>query len=218
MMRMQSLLAAVTAVILVSGGASYAATVTVDGSYTVSYAKTDGNGPAISDDLSHPFAESLTVGTSTTAANFFTATPNGSCGYGCVNNTASGIVTVTFSFSNLTVASGSLSETGTYDAKYSGSDLACSGKSGSGQTDCIDWGNTNTASGKITDVITFTNGDVLDITLNNAEDWSITPMINFEISQTPLPATLPLFAGGLGFVGYLAKRRKKNAGQALPAV
>jgi hypothetical protein len=28
------------------------------------------------------------------------------------------------------------------------------------------------------------------------------------LSQTPLPATLPLFAGGLGFVGYLAKRRK----------
>jgi hypothetical protein len=30
-------------------------------------------------------------------------------------------------------------------------------------------------------------------------------------AATPLPATLPLFAGGLGFVGYLAKRRKKNA-------
>ena len=29
-------------------------------------------------------------------------------------------------------------------------------------------------------------------------------------SATPLPATLPLFAGGLGFVGYLT-RRKKNA-------
>lgn len=27
---------------------------------------------------------------------------------------------------------------------------------------------------------------------------------------TPLPATLPLFAGGLGFVGYLTRRRKKN--------
>jgi hypothetical protein len=29
-----------------------------------------------------------------------------------------------------------------------------------------------------------------------------------NVSATPLPATLPLFAGGLGFVGYLAKRRK----------
>jgi hypothetical protein len=36
-------------------------------------------------------------------------------------------------------------------------------------------------------------------------------------AATPLPATLPLFAGGLGFVGYLAKRRKKNATPALAA-
>jgi hypothetical protein len=36
-------------------------------------------------------------------------------------------------------------------------------------------------------------------------------------TATPLPATLPLFAGGLGFVGYLAKRRKRNAKQALAA-
>jgi hypothetical protein len=34
-------------------------------------------------------------------------------------------------------------------------------------------------------------------------------------SPTLLPATLPLFAGGLGFVGYLTKRRKQNAKQAL---
>ena len=31
-------------------------------------------------------------------------------------------------------------------------------------------------------------------------------------SATPLPATLPLFAGGLGFVGYLTKRRKQKQG------
>lgn len=36
-------------------------------------------------------------------------------------------------------------------------------------------------------------------------------------TATPLPTTLPLFAGGLGFVGYLAKRRKKNAASALTA-
>ena len=37
-----------------------------------------------------------------------------------------------------------------------------------------------------------------------------------DLSATPLPASLPLFAGGLGFVGYLAKRRKTRA-QALDA-
>jgi hypothetical protein len=28
-------------------------------------------------------------------------------------------------------------------------------------------------------------------------------------AATPLPATLPLFAGGLGFVGYLTRRKKR---------
>ena len=30
-------------------------------------------------------------------------------------------------------------------------------------------------------------------------------------SATPLPATLPLFAGGLGLMGYLSRRKKRNA-------
>jgi hypothetical protein len=33
-------------------------------------------------------------------------------------------------------------------------------------------------------------------------------------SPTPLPATLPLFAGGLGVVGYLARRRKQSVKRA----
>ena len=36
-------------------------------------------------------------------------------------------------------------------------------------------------------------------------------------AATPLPATLPLFAGGLGFVGYLTKRRNRGAKQVLAA-
>jgi len=31
------------------------------------------------------------------------------------------------------------------------------------------------------------------------------------VSATPLPATLPLFAGGLGMVGFLARRKKQKA-------
>ena len=38
-----------------------------------------------------------------------------------------------------------------------------------------------------------------------------------NVSATPLPATLPLFAGGLGFVGYLTRRRKKGGKQSLAA-
>jgi hypothetical protein len=40
--------------------------------------------------------------------------------------------------------------------------------------------------------------------------------VTFDVSATPLPATLPLFAGGLGFVGFLTRRKKRNA-QALAA-
>jgi len=36
-------------------------------------------------------------------------------------------------------------------------------------------------------------------------------------SATPAPAALPLFAGGLGFVGYLTRRRKQSSKQALAA-
>ncbi|HEY6621946.1 MAG TPA: hypothetical protein VIY68_20575 [Steroidobacteraceae bacterium] len=35
--------------------------------------------------------------------------------------------------------------------------------------------------------------------------------LNGSLSATPLPATLPLFAGGLGFVGYLTRRRERSA-------
>jgi hypothetical protein len=36
-----------------------------------------------------------------------------------------------------------------------------------------------------------------------------------EAVATPLPATLPLFAGGLGVVGYLTRRRKRRSKQTL---
>jgi hypothetical protein len=38
-----------------------------------------------------------------------------------------------------------------------------------------------------------------------------------DLSQTPLPAALPLFAGGLGMFGFLARRKKRNTGESLAA-
>ena len=35
--------------------------------------------------------------------------------------------------------------------------------------------------------------------------------INASLSSTPLPAALPLFATGLGVMGWLARRKKRNA-------
>jgi hypothetical protein len=41
-----------------------------------------------------------------------------------------------------------------------------------------------------------------------------TGTVTDSLAATPLPATLPLFAGGLGFVGYLTGRKKRKAGAA----
>jgi hypothetical protein len=38
-----------------------------------------------------------------------------------------------------------------------------------------------------------------------------------SVSTTPLPAALPMFAGGLGMVGFLARRKKQKAEKALAA-
>jgi hypothetical protein len=37
--------------------------------------------------------------------------------------------------------------------------------------------------------------------------------LSIALAPTPLPATLPLLAGGLGFLGYLTKRRKQTKKQ-----
>jgi hypothetical protein len=220
-MKTQKLLAATVAAFLMSAGAACATTVALDGSYSISYTPTHGNGPTINYDLGtyqsgkHDFTENLTLGTPTTATNFFTTDPNGSCGYNCVNSTASGTISVTFDFTNLTPVNGSdLTETGTYEAKYGGTKLGCTSSPG-GDTDCVLWGSTtNATTGSITDIINFTNGDVLDITLYDAQDWDITPQISFELTAptaTPLPPALSLFVGGLGIFGLLGARKKRKA-------
>ncbi len=43
-------------------------------------------------------------------------------------------------------------------------------------------------------------------TLDGTGSVTVTP----EITPTPLPATLPLFAGGLGVVGYLTRRKRRS--------
>jgi len=57
------------------------------------------------------------------------------------------------------------------------------------------------SSGTISDtaVASATNSAVVTATATN------------DVSATPLPATLPLFAGGLGLVGLIAGRKKRKA-------
>lgn len=220
-------LATAASLLLMSAGAASATTVTIDGSYSLSTSNYVGNAPTITDDLSNTsFSEALTLGTPTAATNFFTTGPAGSCGTGCVNNTASENITATLHFTEVgTGATGSLTVTGTYEAKYSGTSLNCT-SSPPGATDCFYWyTGAWTNNNNVVDAVTLSNGNVLDVTLYAAQDWSITPKISFEMStlgggsqgSTPLPAALPLFASGLGVMGFLAKRRKRKDTAAIAA-
>src|SRR5262249_418433 len=150
----------------------------------------------------------LTPGVATSATNFFTATPSASCGTSssCAspNYTQIGTLTASFSFTEtVSHATASLTQSGTYEAKYQGSALACT-SSPAGKTDCIFWTALpyNAATATVTDLVTFTNGDVLKVTLYKAEDWAITPTISFQLLTTPLPGALPLFGSVIGG-GYL---------------
>lgn len=234
-MKMQKILAAAVTLLLVSTGAAFATTVNVGGSYTITLSGFDGNLPGIatpgtpklstisgaSTTYTGTLPSTMTLGTTSTY-NFFTAEPSGTCGSNCTKDTEgshhyytdTGTISVTFNFTNLTPVAGSvLTETGTYEAKYGGAALGCTSSS-AGDTDCILWGSTTKGNQAITDVIDFTNGDVLTITLDDAQDWNITPEISFDLTQptaTPLPPAVALFAGGLGMFGYLGARKKRKS-------
>lgn len=51
----------------------------------------------------------------------------------------------------------------------------------------------------------------------NGPEYYTTGTITDALAATPLPAALPLFAGGLGMVGLLARGRKRKAKSALAA-
>ena len=238
--RTAKLLAVAVAMFLTTSSAAFAATLT--GTYAITlatdtspndkYFNSGENKPNITKNgnsgsvnghtittLSDPFKEVLSLGSITSPVPFFIATPTGnSCGsYGsCSNYTTTGIISVLFDFTDgaQTLA---VTETATYQARYRGSYLTCSGKTGTGQSDCIDWnGATNaTATGTLTFNLDFLNGDTFGVTLYNAEDWSIAPYISFseplKQGTTPLPAALPLFASGLGALSLLGWRRKRKA-------
>jgi hypothetical protein len=224
-MKMQKLLAAAAIVFLTSVGAASAASVMVDGQYTVSYtpitpSNTSAN-PTITDDLSSSFSFVNTQA----ETNFITVAP---CN-GCESNgfTASGTITVSFknfTFNGVAATIESVTPTpitGTYEAKYGGTKLPCT-SSGNGNTDCVDWGSNTTLTGSTTYVIDFTDNAVLDITLYNANDWNITPEISFNLATdptaTPLPAALPLFAGGLGVLGFAGSWRRRRAAKATASI
>jgi hypothetical protein len=206
----QKLPATAIALFLAGAGPTYATTVTVGESYTITETGFTGNKPGITNDLSGNLT--LTKNTWSTPTNFFTASPAGSSGLWGTDPTVMGTINVTLDFTEAGGVTGSLTESGTYEAKYGGSPLAGCTNSGPGDTDCIVWnGASNTPTGSVVLVAKLSNGDIVDVDFYNAQDWNITPKISFDLAPTPLPTTLPLLLGGLVILGLITQRRKPKA-------
>lgn len=236
MMRIQQLVAAATVMFLTSAGAAYAGTITID-LESISVTATGTDAPTI-----NPIFLSSGSGVAIPGPgekNFFTANPVS--GSGTITDTIHTSFTFAEYNGSTLVATGSLTQTGTFMANYSGS-LSCS--SSTGQSDCIYWvtslptftnsptdtlttdGSTYSGTGdqnnrsstpSLTDTVRLSNGDTLSVSFYDAQDWDITPGISFApgtsnrgLPSTPLPATLPLLATGLGALGLLGWRKKRK--------
>ncbi len=136
---------------------------------------------------------------------FITADP-GTCFTGC--NNVSGTITVTFTnlkLNGTSIGNPSYTETGIYNADYAT------------QTDSVDWTGAVAMSGFPLDqdgvaplVYTLALPGV-DLFLTDGADWDVQTRVAASlVDPTPLPATLPLFAGGLGVLGLITRRRKRK--------
>jgi hypothetical protein len=65
--------------------------------------------------------------------------------------------------------------------------------------------------GTLAFLISGTLANVFDVWVKTSAGSGEMALTGSEFSQTPLPAALPLFAGGLGALGLLGWRRKKKA-------
>jgi hypothetical protein len=225
-MKAQMLAATIAAALLASVTAANAKTINIDtpidilGDYTISYSPIDGNGPTISPELgdksnnksppSYSFNEIFfSPNELTKTTQFFIAAPKSDCGRGCKSNTAEGTITVDFSFLYDGIKE-TADITGTYLADYSGtmSQGACKG-----DRDCIIWSMPDPL------IVAFANLPNYDLSIDlpTVSDWDLKQGITFQlVDPVPLPAALPLFAGGLGVLGWFVRRRRvKNAALAV---
>jgi hypothetical protein len=198
--------------------------VTITGTYTISETINDANGgAAITGTLGSGvvnsiagttgnFSFALTPGAGYTApVNLALFSPdNNKCeGSGCSGGskgTETDPFTIAFTFTKPSGAAAT-TDNATFTAKYALSYLACDpGGDGTGRSDCVSWGASPI-------VANFTDGAVLDIELNNASDWDISPTIAFSLidgpgDPVPEPSSIALLGFGLLGVGFVANRKR----------
>ncbi len=227
---MRKVLIATAAALALSTSAAFATPIDLKGSYTVS--EQYSGGPTIVDELGIGGSftiTNLTVGTETAATDFFKAEPNFCSGTGCTENkktdikTETEMLTIDFTDLSITGISGEISPsvTATFTAQYGGTELACAKGDGvspkTGDTDCLVWTSApDTYNGSLTLIESLGNGQDLDIILNNATDWDVTPTISFELTGTPdsvpEPGSLGLLLTGLAALGLgLIGLRRRTA-------
>ena len=202
--RLGAMTASISSAACFFGTTAKAATVTF--ASTLAFTDSVGKVDLTSSDLNTTF----TVGVPDMISNFITV----SVGSGTWSATNSPL-TATFTFTEPT-PNGTTTDSGTITGAQ------VNGSSASG-TLTITWPSQPVE-------FDFADGTKLDVTLGNLSEscgsnnclgtynMSATfDVLNGPVTATPLPAALPLFAGGLGFVGYLARRRKRSSGQSVAA-
>jgi hypothetical protein len=219
-MNTQRLVATASVAGFLFGCASAHASVISPGSvyvtYTTSTSNRNGNAPGITYDLPSGFTYTENHGLS--EQNFLTTSPAGTCGAGCVNQTASDQINFNFSFTDAYGGTGSLNTFATYFAKYTTPPLGCDLTAPNpANSDCIIWNGTggsmaSLGTGSITDTVNLLkngvpDGSVVALTFYNAHDWTITSDISGTYSYTPgggggqnevpEPASLVLLASGI---------------------
>jgi hypothetical protein len=86
-------------------------------------------------------------------------------------------------------------------------DLSSGGNAGSDKADVYALHFGAGAGSNSNDIVLVFSGDT---TLTDVTVAGLSNFRSFDVTTTPLPAALPLFAGGLGLIGMFARRKKRT--------